>query len=496
MTTKKLDGSWLSVNLPAQLSNAYIDNVNISEINLGQMVWVESLKTWFRYDTAVTLVADGITVVDDANNSGQFVRDGYNDKDWLSQAIWYVDGTNGDDTNDGLTAITAIQTWAELVRRLGAVFYVRQVTTIHVLNEPVDTLSWEVRYGGDENVPFPQIRPHVLIERARTETAAPITTAVNPDNDTNEIGSFTTSTAGAFDSLTFPILRAPGTDGHSYSVIAEAIDNDVRASLTTFIDRVDNFFLNGGFPAALDTVQAFYPDFSNIKEIKSDPGVVIIESALLDDATLEGVTLLGCLMAGGETYDCSFYSTVCDQTKFYDQSVCLGMLPINVAKNYGDMRIGQLGYFGVLGLMENHGYAYIVRCMQTQSTGFSNYGHVLIDLTSLFGGVSNGIAYPNPGGPNQPGSYQCSGQGLTELTNATALLQSCTCTVAGALAFDILAPRTIDPFTLAPGPAAVVATPDQWGTAANGLLVPGDFDNSGKIALLELITGSRIVALD
>lgn len=496
MTTKKLDGSWLSVNLPAQLSNAYIDNVNISEINLGQMIWVESLRTWFRYDTAVTLVADGITVVDDANNSGQFVRDGgYNDKDWLSQAVWYVDGTNGDDTNDGLTAITAIQTWAELVRRLGAVFYVRQVTTIHVLNEPADTLSWEVRYGGDENVPFPQIRPHVLIERARTETAAPITTAVNPDNDTNEIGNFITSTAGAFDDFTFPILRAPGTDGHSYGVIAEAIDGSVRASLTTFVDRVDNFFLNGGFPAVLDTVQAFYPDFSNIKQIRCEPFTVIIESAHLDDPYLEGVTLIGCILAGGETRDCTFYSCVCDATEHQGDTTGLGLRHINVCKSYGNLALGQLGYIGVAGNIESYGECTLTRCMQVQDTAFTNHGLCRINLTSLFGGVSGGLA-----APNAPGPYTCAPGSTTELTNAQGGVvppdQSCTTAIGGALLFGVLAPRTVDPFTLAPGPGVVVATPDQWGTAANGLLVPGNFDNSGSISLLDLMSGARIVALD
>lgn len=37
---------------------------------------------------------------------------------WRSQSAWYIDPTNGDDANSGLTALAAIQTWAELRRRM------------------------------------------------------------------------------------------------------------------------------------------------------------------------------------------------------------------------------------------------------------------------------------------------------------------------------------------------------------------------------------------
>jgi len=491
MTTKKLDGSWLSVNLPAQLSNAYIDNVNISEINLGQMVWVEALKTWFRYDTAVTLVADGITVVDDANNSGQFVRDGgYNDKDWLSQAVWYIDGTNGDDTNDGLTALTAILTWAELVRRLGAVFYVQQFTNIYVLNEPSDLLSWEVRYKGPESF-FPNFsRPAVIIERSRTEVAAPLTTAEVPVVTSNEIGNFITSTAGAFDETAYPILRAPDTGLHAYVVIAESIDSNVRAALCSPISRIDGVFLSEPYPQVADTLQAFYPGVTNIERIVCDPGAVVVESGLLT-GYFEGVRFFGCLLTGCNLRGCVYYSSIIEASTHNGVETATASRHINVNRANGTLYLGTLTDTSALGSLVNYGRVEIAGSMQVEQTFFENNGSVKIWLDSLFGGVSGGA--PDP---NVPGPYYVNPGSTTELTNTTIGVLSVYTARAGSLAFGVIAPQTVDPTTIVPGPAAVVATPNNWNNNPTGLLNPGDFDNSGRAQLLELSGGGRIAALD
>lgn len=46
---------------------------------------------------------------------------------------WYIDGTTGSDTNNGITALTPIKTGAELQRRLGSYALWSQSVTVHVL---------------------------------------------------------------------------------------------------------------------------------------------------------------------------------------------------------------------------------------------------------------------------------------------------------------------------------------------------------------------------
>jgi hypothetical protein len=54
---------------------------------------------------------------------------------------WYLDGTIGDDANDGTSAVTPLRTGAELMRRLGPYALWNQSVTVHVLaNGMVDAL--------------------------------------------------------------------------------------------------------------------------------------------------------------------------------------------------------------------------------------------------------------------------------------------------------------------------------------------------------------------
>lgn len=492
-TRETVAGQVLLVDNVADLAAATVDGVPSGALEEGQLAFVRSLRTYWVFSPARRVTADNITAVN-TTAPGQFLRDEeYHDESWLTQATWFVNPTTGNDENDGVAALTPIRTWGELVRRLGAVFYVRQLTHITLLGaqnvRPVDTLSWEVRYGGLENPP-PGPRPCVVIERARDEVAAPLTTAVDPDPLTNDIGLFVTSTAGAFDDFTYPILRCPDIADHCYVVIADAIDNDVNAALASPAQRVDEILSIANMPANASTLQAFYPGFTNIKTIVCDKDAVIIESAHLEAPQLDGVSLIGCVIAGGQTTDCKLYASTPDLTSHYGTNLLLGSRQLNGCLNYGELRLGDFVSFTVAGNVINKGSCEIKQCLQVQGTSFVNQGLCRIYNHALFGGVSN--AAPSPA----PGAYEASVGSSTELTNAKAPNFSASCAIAGCLLISPLNPVCVDPFDLTVGAAAPVAMPDNFGTGVGGLYQVGDFDGSGSIALLELKGGATITALD
>jgi hypothetical protein len=51
-----------------------------------------------------------------------------------TQATWYIDPLTGNDDNDGATSLTALASWAGLLKRLGPAPLLRQTTTINILS--------------------------------------------------------------------------------------------------------------------------------------------------------------------------------------------------------------------------------------------------------------------------------------------------------------------------------------------------------------------------
>lgn len=68
---------------------------------------------------------------------------------YQSQSVWYIDPLNGNDANDGLTALTALRTDAERQRRVGLVWDINADTSIYYLNDvPTgDPVYGIVRFG-------------------------------------------------------------------------------------------------------------------------------------------------------------------------------------------------------------------------------------------------------------------------------------------------------------------------------------------------------------
>lgn len=116
------------VNLIAQL--AALDDASMYP---GQRYYVgnsdadvPSVHSTYHLEETTALTPDGITVINAASGTRQWVRDLIGNKYWQSRTVWYIDpaGTNptlgglpGNDENSGLTATAPIRTMAEFCRR-------------------------------------------------------------------------------------------------------------------------------------------------------------------------------------------------------------------------------------------------------------------------------------------------------------------------------------------------------------------------------------------
>lgn len=105
----------------------------------GAGVNMLSVKDFWQLDKTSTLVADNITIVA-AADGGMWIRKNLGDETWREQATWHINETTGDDENDGAAAGTPLETFAELMRRLGT-DPVRIAMTVYIdsdLNQDCD----------------------------------------------------------------------------------------------------------------------------------------------------------------------------------------------------------------------------------------------------------------------------------------------------------------------------------------------------------------------
>lgn len=106
----------------------------ISGLDLREVVtWLASLG--LTEEHVETLIAAAADAADAASLA------------YRSQATWYLDATNGDDDNDGLTAETAIATQAEWLRRTGGAPLVAQ--TINILSDTSEAMTWRIKNTAD-----------------------------------------------------------------------------------------------------------------------------------------------------------------------------------------------------------------------------------------------------------------------------------------------------------------------------------------------------------
>ena len=84
----------------------------------GYIAWVDTLSCKFVAVPSNTSISDGYVVLDGQGVQWQRII-GSSASKWLSQDRWYIDGTLGNDENDGYTSVTALKTCNEIQRRWG-----------------------------------------------------------------------------------------------------------------------------------------------------------------------------------------------------------------------------------------------------------------------------------------------------------------------------------------------------------------------------------------
>ena len=98
----------------------------------SETAYVQSVKSYFLYDSTSTLTADAITIVT-ATGGGRWLRElTVPNLAWAYQASWFLNPSTGNDENSGLTSLLPIKTLAELDRRL-SYQTLQQTTTVSLM---------------------------------------------------------------------------------------------------------------------------------------------------------------------------------------------------------------------------------------------------------------------------------------------------------------------------------------------------------------------------
>lgn len=135
---------------PAQAMTA----AQLASLVRGQPVWIASLGVDFFWDPASIDTPDNISVINptaNGANPGRLLRDTAPATHWQLQASWSVDATNGLDENTGTadtttvgTLVGPLKTYDEIARRVGALWALRQNTTVTQVGNYAGTCNFVV----------------------------------------------------------------------------------------------------------------------------------------------------------------------------------------------------------------------------------------------------------------------------------------------------------------------------------------------------------------
>lgn len=100
--------------------------VHVSELEDGANAWVSDIESYFVLVQNSGLTPDGTTIIKPLDGSpiaglpnARWLRqDEDNSEDFINQPVWHINELTGNDQNDGKTALTALKTHAEFVRRV------------------------------------------------------------------------------------------------------------------------------------------------------------------------------------------------------------------------------------------------------------------------------------------------------------------------------------------------------------------------------------------
>jgi hypothetical protein len=168
----------------------------------GEVAYVSSVRRYFqivRQDPS--LVANGSTIVATFSGNGFWVALDFQSLAWSYQPTWYIDSVNGNDENDGSTALTALQTWDEFTRRVSIVAVAMTVNILAAVGQSIVGTFKPANIVASLTI---QGVPTVL-------ASSTVTTFVDPVPATNSRGTVT-ATGIDFALYLGKIARSTGTD--------------------------------------------------------------------------------------------------------------------------------------------------------------------------------------------------------------------------------------------------------------------------------------------
>jgi hypothetical protein len=191
---------------------AALTALNVSVLGDAQLARVETYKDFFFLDKITVRTAIPDEVIASSSPTAWWVRMHIVDLFWAIQAVWFIDPVNGNNENNGATLATAIQTRAELFRRMSGVTLTQIVSVFvtssllagdvfksHVISGPFAFLDW---IGTRTNLVLP---------------ANVVTAVVNRNGST---GTHTSLTVAGMGSWT-PYVGKVVTNGTAYSRVIQ-----------------------------------------------------------------------------------------------------------------------------------------------------------------------------------------------------------------------------------------------------------------------------------
>ena len=119
---------------------AALSQVNDTAVTNGTAISVVTVSDIYILDNTSTATVDGIVIVATKSGTGRWVRSGISSPKWAIRDTWYINSIGGDDENVGDTNTTALATFSEYNRRIGAQV-VRVLSTVYILNDINETDS-------------------------------------------------------------------------------------------------------------------------------------------------------------------------------------------------------------------------------------------------------------------------------------------------------------------------------------------------------------------
>src|SRR6185369_1594482 len=218
-----------------------------SELQDGCLAWcVQEGAMFVLVKNAGNTLPDGSTIVapisgaPSAGNAGaRWLRlNAFDGEEFAQQGIWWVDPVNGNDSNDGLTLATALQTYQQIRFRVGS-NQINQLTTINLANDFPTTSPVIIDHtlGPNGFLYYPEVKTLTTLY-ANTTVGFTATTAINratnsPTTVTDPLVPTSWTAAGLINTQSSTPRRIRLTSGTNSGAIAWAYEDAGASTAVT-----------------------------------------------------------------------------------------------------------------------------------------------------------------------------------------------------------------------------------------------------------------------